>query len=86
MHFLYLPMGRGVFYLFCGSLLVVKGGVISGLSGLAVLLIGCLLFYSNRQAVAALSELRAEQFNDERIQQLFHSYDTNGDGSLAPTE
>lgn len=86
MHFLYLPMGRGIFYFFCGSLLIVKDGLFSAISGLCILLIGCLLFYSNRRAVAALAELREEQFNDEKIQQLFHTYDKNGDGSLAPAE
>lgn len=79
-------MGRGIFYLFCGSLLVVKGGLISALSGLCILCIGCLLFYSNHQAVASLAELRAQQFDDGRIQQFFNSYDKDGDGTLSPAE
>jgi hypothetical protein len=86
MHFLYLPMGRGVFYIFCGTLLVEKGGLFSALSGMSILCIGCLLFYSNRQAAASLAELREGQFDDDKIQQVFNSYDTNGDGSLAPAE
>lgn len=86
MHFLFLPMGRGIFYTFCGTLLIVKGGVFSSLSGICILLIGCLLFYSNRQAVASLSEIQAGQFDDQKIQQLFNTYDKSGDGALAPAE
>jgi len=86
MHFLFLPMGRGIFYTFCGTLLIVKGGLFSALSGICILLIGCVLFYSNRQAAASLAELRAGQFDDQKIQQLFSSYDKSGDGSLAPAE
>lgn len=86
MHFLFLPMGRGIFYTFCGTLLIVKGGVFGSLSGICILLIGCLLFYSNRQAVASLSEIQAGQFDDQKIQQLFNTYDKSGDGALAPAE
>lgn len=85
-HFLLLPMGRGIFYTFCGTLLVVKGGLFSALSGICILCIGCVLFYSNREAAASLAELRATQFDDQKIQQLFNSYDKSGDGSLTPAE
>jgi hypothetical protein len=86
MHFLFLPMGRGMFYMFCGTLLVYKGGVFSTFSGICIDLIGCLLFYSNRQAAISLQELRDEQFDDDKIQHLFNSYDTNGDHTLSPSE
>ena len=86
LHFLYLPMGRGVFYVFCGNLLVVKGGLWSAMSGLCILCIGCLIFYSNRAAAASLHELRAQQYDDAKIQEVFNTYDVNGDGCLAPTE
>lgn len=86
MHFLFLPMGRGIFYTFCGTLLMAKGGLISTLSGVCILAIGCLLFYSNRQAVASLADIRAGRFDDQKIQQLFNSYDVRGDGTLEPAE
>lgn len=86
MHFLYLPMGRGIFYVFCGTLLVTKGGLWSAMCGLCIVCIGVLVFYSNRQAFASLVELRANQFDDAKIQELFNTYDANGDGALAPAD
>ena len=86
LHVLLLPMGRGIFYVFCGTILVEKGGVLSGLCGLGVFFIGCLLFYSNWQAAVSLGKLRAEQFDEDKIQETFKTYDTNGDNSLSASE
>lgn len=85
-HFLYIPHGRGAFYVFCGSLLCAKGGLVSFFMGLAVTLVGVILYYSNKAAYEALDKMKEEQFDIQRISQLFQKHDKNNDGCLTASE
>jgi hypothetical protein len=85
-HFLYIPHGRGAFYVFCGSLLFAKGGILNMVMGLAVAIVGIILFYSNKAAVEALAKMREERFDSQRIAALFQAHDKDNDGCLSTSE
>jgi uncharacterized membrane protein YdcZ (DUF606 family) len=85
-HFLYIPHGRGAFYVFCGSLLFAKGGIVNMVMGLCVAVVGVILYYSNQVAIEALAKMREEQFDSQRIAALFQAHDKDNDGALSSSE
>lgn len=86
MHILYLPYGRGAFYVFCGALLFAKGGIISMISGLCVCAVGVILYLSNKSANVELEKMRESQFDSQRIATLFQEFDKDNDGCLTSEE
>ena len=86
MHILYLPYGRGAFYIFCGALLFAKGGILSMITGIFVCTVGAILYMSNKSAHEELEKMRESQFDSRRVAAMFQEFDKDNDGCLTSEE
>ncbi len=85
-HFLFDPYGRGCYYIFCGILLSVKGGILPFLIGLCVVAIGMLLIISTKTGNEKLRDLRNLQLDDQQIAAKFLEFDRDRNGGLDAAE
>ena len=69
--------------MFCGTLLVAKGGLVSSLIGIFICGIGILLYTSSKNAYHALNQLKNEHISDQVIKESFHKFDHDNTGELS---
>lgn len=85
-HFLFLPTGRSVFYVFTGLFLLTQSGCLVFLDGLFAIFVGATIYLSSRNAIAALAALRYAASNEEALRKKFIEFDEDGSGTLSTAE
>lgn len=84
--FLYRPYGRAAFYFFVGVLVMCTDGILGLVVGAYTMIVGAIIYYSSRQAMAALGSLKDSSFDEQQIAAKFKQFDKNNDGTLDTTE
>lgn len=85
-HFLTIPSGRAIFYIFAGVLIVSKGGLPNLFAGIFIMLVGGIIHNSCRQAYLALNELHNKKYTEEYIISNFKKHDKDNSGQLDTKE
>ena len=85
-HFLYVPSGRGAFYVLCGLVTLGKFSLMTLLIGLYCIVVGVLVFTSSKKAEEELQNIQAMSLDDAVIYSQFRDFDTDGDGKLSAQE
>lgn len=83
-----LTKTTGAYYIGCGILLSVKGGILSFVVGLFTVGIGVLLVVSTKTGNQALRDMRTNNanFDDQQIAAKFLQFDRDSNGSLNASE
>jgi COPI associated protein len=84
--FLTTPWGRAAFYFFVGILMIAKGGILSIIAGIFLMLVGGVIYTSCRNAYAALNELHSQKYTEAILIAKFRAHDLNKDGQLDTKE
>ncbi|KAJ1393893.1 hypothetical protein B484DRAFT_459246 [Ochromonadaceae sp. CCMP2298] len=80
--FLYRPYGRAAFYVFVGLLFAAHGGLLGFITGLYTVLVGAVIYYSSRKAVAALNDLKGSLKDAKAASAAFYMFDKDQSGFL----
>jgi COPI associated protein len=85
-HFITTPWGRAAFYFFSGILMVASGGILEIISGLFLMIVGAVIYYSCHNAYAALNKLHDAKYSETMLLEKFKEFDLDKDDHLNTKE
>mmetsp|Transcript_27233 Transcript_27233/g.42796 ORF Transcript_27233/g.42796 Transcript_27233/m.42796 type:complete len:202 (+) Transcript_27233:243-848(+) len=78
--------GRGVFFIFCCSVMFSIGGLLCWIGGAYMAALGIFMIVTGSKSSKHLGSLKGEIRNDKHAAKLFHKYDADHSGALDTRE
>eukprot|EP00612_Vaucheria_litorea_P002777 CAMPEP_0171458924 /NCGR_PEP_ID=MMETSP0945-20130129/4408_1 /TAXON_ID=109269 /ORGANISM="Vaucheria litorea, Strain CCMP2940" /LENGTH=299 /DNA_ID=CAMNT_0011984829 /DNA_START=88 /DNA_END=987 /DNA_ORIENTATION=+ len=78
--------GRGIFYIYCGSLILGAWNLVNILLGVYLIIVGLLFVIFGVNTVSKLKSLQKRFTNEDQLRQIFEHYDVDNSGALDKQE